>query len=220
MKHTIILFFCAVWSIYALGQSDRRNVLQSDISPIYKNAVKKAYYGELNRNYSLSKGYHGMVDFGYTFGIGDYDFGRFEINTSHGYQFNPYFFLGGGFGIHFMSEYSTPSSSVALDCRQKFVDIPLFVNGRVTFIENNITPYIDGRVGYYVTDSGGIYASVSVGCRFATWSRQAVNISFGYSHENLQFRTFDHFISNNLNYTRYSRNLGTNCLNIKVGYEF
>lgn len=29
--------------------------------------------------------YRGYVDAGYSVGVGDYDFGRFEVNTSHGY---------------------------------------------------------------------------------------------------------------------------------------
>ena len=40
--------------------------------------------------------YRGFVDAGYTIGFRDYDFNRFEINTSHGYQINPYFFVVGG----------------------------------------------------------------------------------------------------------------------------
>ena len=47
--------------------------------------------------------YRGNVEAGYSVGIGDYDFGRFEVNTTHGYQFNPYIFLGAGAGLHFMS---------------------------------------------------------------------------------------------------------------------
>lgn len=40
---------------------------------------------------SISSGnYKGYVDAGYSIGIGDYEFGRVEINTSHGYQFNPF----------------------------------------------------------------------------------------------------------------------------------
>lgn len=50
------------------------------------------------------KGYHGFADLGYTIGVGDYDFGRIEISTTHGYQVNPYLFVGGGVGFHFMSE--------------------------------------------------------------------------------------------------------------------
>ena len=42
------------------------------------------------------KCYRGFADLGYTIGLGDYKMGRFEINTSHGYQFSPYFFLGAG----------------------------------------------------------------------------------------------------------------------------
>ena len=61
--------------------------------------------------------YRGFVDAGYSIGIGDYEFGRFEVNTSHGYQFNPYFFLGAGMGFHFMSSYETDGMEIALDKR-------------------------------------------------------------------------------------------------------
>lgn len=41
---------------------------------------------------SMQSGYKGHVEAGYSVGIGDYDFGRFEVNTTHGYQVNPYIF--------------------------------------------------------------------------------------------------------------------------------
>ena len=50
---------------------------------------------------SMQSGYKGHVEAGYSVGIGDYDFGRFEVNTTHGYQVNPYIFLGAGTGLHF-----------------------------------------------------------------------------------------------------------------------
>lgn len=53
--------------------------------------------------------YRGFIDAGYSIGVGDYEFGRFEVNTSHGYQFNSYLFLGAGAGLHFMSSYETTS---------------------------------------------------------------------------------------------------------------
>lgn len=205
----------------ANAQSGRRNVLQSDISGVYKNAVRKGFYDELNHNYSLSKGYHGMAELGYSFGMGDYDFGRFELNTSYGYQFNPYFFIGGGLGLHVISEYNTPGSNIPLDCRNRMVDVPLFANAKVTFLENSITPFIDGRLGYYITHNGGVYTSISAGCRFAIYGRQAINVAIGYSYENLQFESFDSFKSNSsMNYSRYPRNLATHCLSLKLAYEF
>ena len=42
-----------------------------------------------NAQNTSRNGYRGFVDTGYSVGIGDYDFGRFEVNTSHGYQINP-----------------------------------------------------------------------------------------------------------------------------------
>jgi len=62
-------------------------------------------------------GYRGLADLGYTIGVGDYDFGRFEISTTHGYQVNPCFFVGGGVGFHFISSYETKNMEIPLDKR-------------------------------------------------------------------------------------------------------
>ena len=64
---------------------------------------------------SMQSGYKGHVEAGYSVGIGDYDFGRFEVNTTHGYQVNPYIFLGAGTGLHFMSSYKTGDMEIPLD---------------------------------------------------------------------------------------------------------
>ena len=215
-----MLACCLVATLTTWGQTDRRNVLQSDISGTYRNAVQESFTKELNQNYGLSRGYHGMLDFGYTFGVGDYDFGRWEVNTTHGYQFNPYFFLGGGLGLHFMSTYETPASAIALDYRSRYVDVPVFAAARVTFLEQNITPYVDGKIGYFVTHGGGLYANISLGCRFGIWARQAVFFTVGYTYENLRFETFDHYMPNNIDYIRCSRHLGTHGVSVKLGYEF
>ena len=42
----------------------------------------------------LNKGYRGMVEIGNGFGWGDLNY-VFKLSTTHGYQFNPYFYLGG-----------------------------------------------------------------------------------------------------------------------------
>lgn len=82
---------------------------------------------------SMQSGYKGHVDAGYSVGIGDYDFGRFEVNTTHGYQVNPYIFLGAGTGLHFMSSYKTGDMEIPLDVRDSKVDIPVFANFRSNF---------------------------------------------------------------------------------------
>ncbi len=165
--------------------------------------------------------YRGYVDAGYTIGIGDYDFGRFEVNTSHGYQINPFVFLGAGVGLHFMPKYETPNMTIALDTRESKVDIPIFANARVNFMKKKFCPYIDIKGGTYVTNNGGLYVNASAGLRVATNEKQAVNISIGYTVEKLQFETFSSFKSyKNMDYYRSGRVLTTEGIALKVGYEF
>lgn len=167
------------------------------------------------------KCYRGFADAGYTIGVGDYKFGRCEINTSHGYQFSPYFFLGAGLGFHFMPEYETPNMSIPLDQRDSSVEIPIFANLRANFTKTKVTPFVDAKVGTYVTKGSGLYASVSAGCRIATNQKQGVNISVGYTYGKLEFQTFDRFISSSsMAYTREGRVLATEGIAIKLGYEF
>lgn len=165
--------------------------------------------------------YRGFVDAGYSFGIGDYKFGRFEINTTHGYQFNPYFFLGAGLGFHFMSSYETEGMEIALDTRESKVDIPLYANVRCNLSKKKFVPFIDLKGGTFVTDNGGLYASASVGCRLSLNEKQALSVAVGYTLEGLQFETFDRFVNNvNMEYTRCTTKYTTESISIKLGFEF
>ncbi len=167
------------------------------------------------------KCYRGFADLGYTIGLGDYEMGRVEVNTSHGYQFNPYIYLGAGLGFHFMPEYKTPGMSIALDERDSSVEIPFFANFRANFTKTKVSPFADAKVGSYITNGSGLYASISAGCRIATTSKQGVNISVGYTYAKYEFQTFDRFTStSNMSYTRAGRILDTEGLTVKVGYEF
>ena len=165
----------------------------------------------LNCNAQSSSGcYRGFIDAGYSIGVGDYEFGRFEVNTSHGYQFNPYFFLGAGAGLHFMSSYET-----------KDMDIPVFANIRCNFSKKKVSPFVDVKGGTYVTNNGGLYVNASAGCRFAINEKQAVSLAVGYASEKLEFESFDRFTSNtSMNYTRSPRKLDTEAITLKLGFEF
>ena len=149
-------------------------------------------------------GYRGYADLGYTIGVGDYDFGRFEISTTHGYQVNPYFFVGGGVGFHFMSEYKTKGMEIALDERDSKVSIPLFADFRGTFSKRKFAPFVDLKLGYFVTNNDGFYGNISAGCRMAIKGKQAISLSVGYTYEQLEFETFSRFTNPgyNMNYSR------------------
>lgn len=166
--------------------------------------------------------YRGFVDVGYDAGIGDYGFGRYVIGTTHGYQLNPYIFVGAGAAFHFMSKYETNgSSNIPLDIRESKVDIPVYANVHLNFMKGKVTPFIDGKAGTFVTNNGGMMWNLSAGCRIATNKRQAVNISIGYAAEKLEFETFDSFIGySSMDYTRERRTCDTECVTLRVGYEF
>lgn len=218
-KRRIISLLVIIFAYtFAFAQSEKSSVNTSTTEK-YKSAVGRGFYKELTS--AISAGYHRFADFGYTIGFGDYELSRFELSSTHGYQFNPYFFIGAGLGIHFMSEYKTPNMDIPLDYRDSQVDVPIYANLRLTMINGPISPFIDGKCGYYLTHHGGLYLNASVGCRFSTWGRQALNVYIGYSNENLEFETFDNFYSShNMDYKRSKRNLSTEGITIKLGYEF
>lgn len=170
---------------------------------------------------SYGGGYRGLIDVGYTVGVGDYDFNRYELNTSHGYQFNPFFFLGVGTGLHYMSEYETAGSSIGLDYRKSKTDIPVFANIKCSMSKSKYAPFIDLKGGKYLTNNGGLYANISAGLRIATNEKNALNLSIGYTLQELEFETFDRFLgSNSMAYSRKGRVLETEGITIKLGYEF
>ena len=81
-------------------------------------------------------------------------------STSHGYQANNFFYLGGGTGVHIYSQYG------AL--------VPFFANLRINILNKKITPVIDCKVGYSVGRFYGTYFSGTIGLRFSLGGKKAV----------------------------------------------
>lgn len=167
------------------------------------------------------KGYRGFAEVGYGIGVGDYNFGRFSVETSHGYQICHYLYVGGGLGFQFSQKATYGDKAMPLDQRDSKVDIPVFANIHSQFLKSKVSPFVDLKAGAYVNNGGGAYINASAGVRIATTSRQAVNISVGYGFQQLEFETFDHFNNKwDMSYTRSPRRLDTEAVTIKVGYEF
>ena len=167
------------------------------------------------------KCYRGYADVGYTIGTGDFNMGRFELNVAHGYQIDPFFFVGAGLGLHFMPEYKTANMVVPLDSRESKVDIPIYANVKFNMGKGKFVPFLDVRGGTYVTNNSGIYMNVSAGLRIATNEIQAVNISIGYTRAEFEFETFEDFYDfKSMAYTTSPNKYATEGITIKVGYEF
>lgn len=151
------------------------------------------------------RGYRGLVEAGVAAGIGDYNLTRLEVNTSHGYQFNPYLFVGGGLGMHFYFD-----ASEAL--------IPVFADCRVNVLPGRISPYVDFKLGYSFGVSDGLYGaglflSPGIGARFELADRgHAIRAGLGFS---MQQATALHY-----GYYYYEDHVMCNSVLFKVGYEF
>ena len=110
----------------------------------------------------------------------------------------------------------------ALETHESKVSIPLFVDLHSQFMKTKFAPYVDIKLGHFVTNGDGFYANASAGIHMITIGHQAVTLSIGYTFEKLKFETFDKFTHPgiNMDYTRSSRLLDTEGISIKVGYEF
>ena len=161
---------------------------------------------------NIKRGYKGFIDFGYTFNVGldgiaheysGYDSNKIDWTTSHGYQFNPYLFVGAGFSF---------------DCytAKTWVTVPFFANVRVTPLKGNITPYVDVKGGYNCIGymKGGYFAS-SIGCRFGLTRKVGLNVGIGYA--------LQQSIANHYQWDPYN-NVDDETLNhglsLKFGFDF
>lgn len=157
-----------------------------------------------------TKGYRNFTTLGVTIGTGDYGDEAIEVLTSHGYQFNPYFYLGGGLGVSYHTDWETTF-------------IPIFANARVNFLNANIVPFFDFKIGYSPFDGTGLYISPSVGTSFSIGTRSAISCSLGYTFQNADI---DYYVSGYYGYGYHipgftfteTQNIGG--VTLRVGIEF
>lgn len=129
----------------------------------------------------LQKGYRGIVDAGYCLYTSQMDPSTFEVTTSHGYQFNPYIYLGAGLGFDFTGECKYGDiSGKPYNKRESKVDIPLFFNARANFTNTKFSPFADTRIGAYVNNDGNIYANLALGARYGISDDLGLSFSVGY----------------------------------------
>lgn len=114
------------------------------------------------------KGFRVFLDYAYIHGIGKTKNHRFEYGTSIGYQFNPIFYVGAG-------------TSYTMTLNKKDSSLPIFINPRINFLDDNTTPFWDIKVGYSGAMGKGLYFSTSFGVSIAKQGRSAWNIGLVYS---------------------------------------
>ncbi|MEG1585931.1 MAG: hypothetical protein RR346_03575 [Bacteroidales bacterium] len=149
-----------------------------------------------NKRAIFDKGYRGMVDLTLGIGVGADGDNLIGISTSHGYQFNPYIYLGGGVALNF----NYPDYHI--------VQVPVFAHLRANFMKTSIAPYADIKMGISMSDSNGFYLAQTVGVRFNLDEKKGMRLGIGYTLQQ----------SGEYNYYYDDAMIGS--LDIKVGFEF
>lgn len=151
-----------------------------------------------SRSAGLESGYHAFIESGYGVGTGDVAADRIEFSTSHGYQINPYVFVGAGAGVNY---YHSPD----------LWSVPIFANARGTLLDGPISPFLDIKIGYAAADVSGFYFSPTVGCRFSNFT-----LSAGYELQGADITTL--YYSGYSYYTKTEKG-NANAFVFKLGVE-
>ena len=141
-----------------------------------------------------AKSYRGFTDFSYTLGVGETseNFDRFTLSTTHGYQIDDLFFVGGGVSFEYVRDAAVALVPIYADAR---IDIPL--HGR------SIKPFVDAKIGYAAGQLDGFYFAPTIGVRVPVKFVKAMNFGLGYKLQKIQ-----------------DAGSNTNALTFNVGIEF
>ena len=125
-----------------------------------------------------STGYRGFVEASSIFSVGKDKYNSIiNVSTSHGYQFNPYWFTGGGLALH--------------GCGM----LPLFAEARGNMLAGRYTPFVDLKTGvafdvdrfrskYNISHRSNrafYFLNPSIGFSFSLSKAYAMNVRIDYT---------------------------------------
>jgi len=113
------------------------------------------------------RGYRVFLEGGFNSAVGNFQYNRVYLSSSHGFQMNPLLFLGCGQATQFYIS-KEKDGNIAKFCEPVFADI------RLDFIPQNVTPFFDFRLGgAFMGEVTGFHMSITGGvragrCNFST----------------------------------------------------
>lgn len=177
-------------------------------------------------------GYRGFAEIGYTPAAGNWKDDRLNLTTSHGYQVNPYFFVGAGVGVfYFIDKWPkefifdmskvTGVNDLPTDQKKGNIAVPVFLNLRAYFMDSNISPYFDAKVGYSPFDLKGFFANPSFGVSYGVTDRIALNLGVGYEMFNVKIKNYKLSpIPDRKGFKTSSENKTLSGISLRFGVEF
>ena len=130
---------------------------------------------EEGKNYGPKQSVKGILESGYTIGMGKNHEGRISFLATVGYQVNPHFFIGVGSGENYYHD-------------SKNYGIPIYGDIRANILNYWVSPFVDAKVGTSIGDVKGLFVAPSVGCRFGAKNNTAFTISIGFESQEIHDR--------------------------------
>lgn len=182
----------------------------ADIEKSVAGNYSPAYIGSSDKN--IKRGYRGFVDFSYNENFNSYR--GFEFTTMHGYQGNPYLFIGAGVGLNFdycagIRYYHATLGQNVPSIRwieDYILSIPLYLNVRTDIPFEYGGPFFDYKLGmdmFCIGYESDLYEFVhahsilSVGYRVKFSGKGGVNFSLGWKHD-MPLNSWKDYRSNSL----------------------
>ena len=156
----------------------------NEVDRIERDAKKQNNQVEEVTDDYLERGFRGLIDLGAHFGFGDAE-DSYQVSAAFtgGYQINRMLFVGAGIAPTlnlFDNEYYDEIETTFL--------LPIYSAIRLDFINKKVTPFIDGRIGYYLNtddmDLNGLYAYAGAGVRL-----KKISLGAGYEIYNNDYAT-------------------------------
>ncbi len=128
---------------------------------------------------SLPKGYRGIVELGYQFGVGEFGYDRLKLNLILAYQLHPYISIGIGTGLRNYFEFEETL-------------LPFFFDFRANLMDSKFSPYISLGVGYNFQlenslEVEGALLNPTAGMCMKLSDNTIFNVGLGYEMQRMEF---------------------------------
>lgn len=177
----------------------------SEVDHVVNEENKKNEEQEDNSEDYLKRGFRGLLDLSIHAGFGDAEDNMLLMSSfTAGYQINRFLFVGGG-----CSPTLTLYDNEYYDEVETGFILPIYGAIRFDFVNAKVSPFLDTRVGYSVTDDcRGLYTYIGAGCRI-----KKLSLSAGYTYQQKE-------LSGDYYGYHYDEHVNFGFAGVRIGFEF
>lgn len=196
---------------------DEVQKMAKEISTVSRGGANRAK-GQFNK----PKGYMGLAELGFGFGVGDQAATRYSLTMVNGYRFLPQFAVGLGVGVEQFAY-----EIIRTGEKKTETAIPVFLHLRSDFINGKVSPFVAFNAGYNIAMDGedsrfkGMMLEPVLGVSFNIGEKNRMVIGASYKMNRVEYKRESGY--NNGSYyidtSRMEKGTGS-AINLKVGISF